>query len=123
MGYLVAIIGLAIAVIGLVGLVEPRKLLGLVDRFWTGERSLYIAAGLRIGIGSVLILASPYTSLPALVTGLGVISFVAGIALMIMGYDRVDRLIRWFGRRPPSVVRVSALFAMLLGVILLLAGV
>ncbi len=122
MGYLVALLGLAIAVIGLVGVVEPKKLTGLVRRFWTGERSLYIASGLRIAMGTLLILAAPWTNFPPLISVLGIVTFVAGIGLMLLGYDRVDRLIRWFLARPTSLVRVSSLLAISFGVVLLFAG-
>ena len=122
MSYLVAILGLAIAVIGLIGAVEPRRLLGLVDKFWTGERSLNIAVGLRIGIGTLLILAAPFTNFPPVITAVGVVTFLAGIGLIVLGYERVDKLIQWFKHRPLAVVRVSAMAAVAFGTVLMLAG-
>lgn len=122
MHLLIALLGLLIAAIGVVGLLAPTRLLRLVDLFWRGERSLYVASGMRIVLGSLMILAAPYCAWPTVVTVLGVLTFVAGVLLVVIGFERVNKLIQWWQRRPPGVVRVSALFAVCFGVLLFWAA-
>ena len=58
MAWLVALCGVLIIVVGLVGVLAPQRLMNIVRVFWKNERSLYVAAGIRVALGSALILAA-----------------------------------------------------------------
>jgi hypothetical protein len=58
MGFLVSAFGLAIVVIGLLGLVSPDALLPFVRR-WQTWPGVWTAAALRVGFGAALWLAAP----------------------------------------------------------------
>ena len=121
MAVIVSVLGSIGALIGLLGLANPRYIVDLVQ-FWRGPTRFRLAVGVRVVLGIVLLVVAPACRVPILVQCVGAISVVAAIVILVVGQKRLDAFIRWWLTRPSAVVRVSALFAFSLGVLLVYAG-
>lgn len=121
MGILVAAIGLAIVVIGVVGAVQPRRVIDLAA-YWTTPERLTFTAALRVGLGIILIGSAPVCDSPGLVRTFGVLLVVAGVATPFVGADRVKGMVDWFRARDDRFIRIYCAVPILLGLWLIAAG-
>ena len=53
---------------------------------------------------------------------IGIIAIVAAASALLVGRERLDRLIDWWLERPPIIVRMSAAFAAGFGILMVFAG-
>jgi hypothetical protein len=120
-GLLVALLGLVIAGAGVMGVLRPRSLVEWVELFATPDR-LYLAAGIRVGFGIILIGAAASCRAPDLVRLLGVTAVIAGVATPFVGVERVRRVIAWWTERSDGFIRAYSSVPILLGLFLLWAG-
>lgn len=121
MSAVVSILGVIAAIIGLMGLAAPKYIINLVQH-WRGPTRFRLAVGVRLVLGAFLLVVGPTCRLPVLVQALGVIAIVAAIVILIVGQQRLDSFIEWWLTRPPAVIRISALFAVSFGLLLVYAG-
>ena len=121
MTVIVSILGVLAAAIGLMGVAQPRRIINLVE-YWDGPTRFRLAIVVRLVLGVVLLVVAPDCRLPIVVSVLGIIAIVAAVAILIVGQRRLDSFIGWWLTRPPAVIRVSALFALAFGVLLVYAG-
>ena len=122
MAIVVIILGLLIAGIGLVGVVRPAALLGLVAAVWRTNTGLYLAVGFRLVFGVLLLLAGPSCRFPLTIQILGGVSIAGALALPIFGRERIWRITRWWMSRSHVFIRTWSLGAAAFGVFLVYAG-
>ena len=103
------------------GLANPKLIVGLVEH-WRGRTRFRLAVGVRLVLGAALLIVAPSCRLPVVVQAIGAISIVAALAILIAGQERLDALIWWWITRPKSVMRISATFALAVGILLVYAG-
>ncbi len=118
---LVSLIGLVVAGIGVLGVVAPIKLKGLLD----GQRVLTrlpVTLAVRIITGSIFVIAAADCRLPTLVRLVGLLEFGGAAVLLGLGGERLGRFVEWWLARPPSFVRYWCLAAFTFGAVLLYAG-
>ena len=118
---MVAVIGALIVMMGLIGMLMPTVLMALLDR-WQGVKRLWLAVVVRLVMGVMLLTAAAETRFPTVVTAIGVIAVVAACAIPLMGYERLDRLVSWWIRRPPLVISAWSVLAVLFGGFLVYAA-
>ena len=106
---------------GIVWLVQPKRLVDLIDG-WQGPSRFWFAVVFRLLIGIVFLLVAPGCRAPIVVLVFGWIAIVAAVIILVVGRERLDRFIAWWLARPPSVIRISALFAVVFGAVLIYAG-
>jgi hypothetical protein len=121
MAYVVSLFGVLIALIGVVGIVFPGSLIDVIGG-WKGRSRFLTAVALRAVMGVVFLMAAPDTRLPVVIQVIGVIAIVAAVAILGLGQTRLDRFIGWWLACPPAVIRISALFAVAFGLLLVYAG-
>jgi hypothetical protein len=78
---------------------------------------------IRIGIGIVFVLAAPSTRLPGFVWALGLLLIISGIALQVVGFDRLRKWTDWWLEKPGGEFRGWSLLGVLLGALLIWAAV
>ncbi|ADE15088.1 conserved hypothetical protein [Nitrosococcus halophilus Nc 4] len=111
---IVLLIGILITGMGVAVLISPARLRWLLD--WFLERkNFYWVAAIRIITGGVFILAAPETRMPTLILTLGVLFIAAGITILFLGKERIDRLAAWWLTQSNSILRLWALAAMAFG--------
>ena len=123
MAALVAVLGALITAIGVTGVVRPATLLRFVKSVWRQPMGLYLAVGVRLVLGVILILAAPSCRFPEAVRIIGVISIVAAVLIPFIGFERISSLINWWESRSLAALRVWCLFAIAFGVCLVYAGI
>ncbi len=121
MALLVSGLGAFIAAVGLFGVADPGRLLKLVERF-RGATGVWVAAGVRLVLGVVFLLAAADCRLPTFVMTVGIIALLAAVGLPIMGQRRFDAMVAWLVRRPQVVIRLWAVAAVAFGGLLVYAG-
>ena len=120
MAIIVSILGVLITVIGLAGLVRPQSLINLIQH-WQSPVRFRIAIIARAVLGVVLLAIAAECRWPTFVQIIGVISILAAVGLLVMGRARLDSLITWWLGRS-DLIRLSALLAVVFGVLLVYAG-
>ena len=121
MAYIVSIFGALITLIGLVGIVVPRYFIEVIGN-WEAESRFIAAVGIRMVMGVICLSAAPASRMPVVVQVIGIIAIAAAAVALLVGLERLNRLIEWWLGRPPIVVRMSAAFAAGFGVLLVFAG-
>ena len=86
---------------------------------WSSKNGFWLAVILRLCFGLALWFAAPDTRLPALLRTLGALAIVLAAALPIVGYERFKRIIDWWTKRPPFVMRLWSLLAVAIGGVVL----
>lgn len=121
MSVIVLIFGVLIALGGIVGVVKPALLLSAL-REWQGHGRWLVAVIVRLVMGLILIEVAPELRFPVAIKVIGVITFVAGIGLLMIGQKRMDRIIDWFLGVSETFVRNALVLAFLFGIFLVYAA-
>ena len=117
MTVIVAVLGALVALLGLVGLVQPERFRSIFTAMDSQTRFI-IAIALRLAMCGVLWWLADELRHPHVMRVLAAIAIFAAVMLLIMGRERLDRLIGWWLSRSDGLLRVSALFAAAFGVFL-----
>ena len=115
-------VGLLLAVLGAGGAVFPRALVSLVSRLRGKWWALPAGAAIRVGLGGILVLAAEGSRHPRVVAGLGLFLIAAGVLVLILGRERIDRWIAWWTTRPLRVVRLTSGATLAFGLVLIAAA-
>ena len=119
---LVAVLGALITILGLLGLVQPERFRGLFTVLGSQARFI-LAIAARLGMGVLLLWLADELRHPQVIRILAVIGFVAAAGVLLMGRERLDRLVDWWLARPDGILRVSAAFAGAFGAFLIYAAI
>ena len=110
------VIGVTIIVLAGWGMFAPEKLMTFVTSEMDKSWGIYVAVIVRLVMGSALIIVAPASRFPIVFQALGVIAIVAAIALVLMGRERIRRLLAWFSERfSASIIRLWLLFGVAFG--------
>jgi hypothetical protein len=123
MSIVVTTLGLLVFVLGVLGVVRPRALLGLVDVPWRSRAGLYLAVALRAVLGILLLAAATSTRFPWTIGALGIVSLAAAVSLPLLGYERLRKFVEWWLARPDAFTRAWSLVACAFGAFLVYAAV
>ena len=105
MTLVVALLGGAITLLGLVGIVRPSSLIRFVQTVWQSPRGLHLAIGLRVVFGLILLAAASESRFPATFRILGIISLVAAAVSLALGFARLRKFVGWWVDRSPGFTR------------------
>lgn len=119
----IAVIGLLILVLGVLGVARPRILIGLVGRVWATRVGLFAALAIRAAFGILLIAAATSTRFPWTIGVIGVVSLLAAVSLPVLGYQRLRKFVDWWAGRSGGFVRAWSLLACVFGAFLIYAAV
>lgn len=115
---LVKLIGIVIAAMGGVFLLNP-KLCKQYATFWEQGRRLSLGGILAILIGVILLLAASEARLVGVITALGILSLLKGILILAFGQEKAKAMLKWWQGRPLSVLRLAALIVIAFGALLI----
>ena len=117
----VSLAGVAVAAIGLLGLAAPGQLTDLLAR-WRILTGFPVTVALRVGFGTLFLVAAPHCRLPDVIRPIGVLEFAAAVLLLGLGSGRLQRFVAWWLERTPSFVRCWCSAALGFGILLATAG-
>ena len=114
MKLIVAGFGVLIVLIGLLGIVSPAHFRAVFERM-TSQTRFLVAIILRLGLGALLWIVADALRFPQLMRILAAISIIAAVGILIMGRERLDRLVDWWLASSDSLLRLSTFFAAAFG--------
>ena len=123
MSTIVAIVGLLIGALGIVGLVRPRDLVTLVQRVTDDRAGLRGAIAFRVVFGLVLLSVAEASRAPLVLWVIGLVSIASAAIGVAMGEVRLRAFVRWWTGLPLSVVRAWGVIALGFGVLFVWAVV
>ena len=123
MNYIVMLFGAATIAAGVIIVINPESVFGLMRRKLNSLGLHILAVVVRIIIGIALIICAAESKYPTAILIIGWISIVAASVLGIMGRANFKRLMSWALSIAPSFGRIGGLLAILFGGFLLYAVV
>ena len=120
MRLLAVILGFMVATIGAVGVVTPSVLLDLGDSL-INPTFLYIAAGVRVVFGAVLLWVAPASRTPKTLRVIGVLLVLAGVLTPFFGIEHSRDMLDWVLTQGLTFTRAWAGVAVGLGLFIVYA--
>ena len=117
---LVVVFGALTALIGVWGILIPRRLQGWILNF-TPRVRLSLAVVIRVVFGVALLAAASTSKAPVVLQIFGVLALLAAAVLAIFGAERLETWAQWWSRRSSLVIRTWSGAAFLLGAFLVFA--
>jgi hypothetical protein len=114
-GVVVFVVGAAVSVLCIWGMVVPEKLIRLVRRVLDRKSGIYVAVGSRLLLGGALILSAPASKFALIFNIIGLLALVGAIVVPLIGRARLATIIDWFARFPPGAIRAWLLFGLAFG--------
>jgi hypothetical protein len=121
MSLLVVLFGVLLGVVGVAGLAAAPRVVGGFLR-WAPRTRFYVAVGVRLIFGAVLLLGASDCRFPTVLLVLGAIALVAALVLAVLGQSRIDAMFQWWLQRPMPILRAWFAAALLFGGFLVYAG-
>jgi hypothetical protein len=126
MAIIVAVIGGVTAALGLTGVLYPQVMRQFAARF-RDPPGMYIASAVRLVLGALLIWAGPACRPESPWVGVavrlfGVLIVVSAGVILLAGAERFRAIIDWSLTKSPGFLRGWSAVAVVLGALLLLAG-
>ncbi len=115
-------VGLLLAAVGAGCAAFPAALVSLVSRLVVKWWVLPVGAAIRVGLGGTLVLAAEVSRHPTVVAGLGLFLIAAGVLILVLGRQRIERWIAWWTTLPGWAVRLSAGVTLAVGLVLVAAA-
>jgi hypothetical protein len=113
-----AIFSALIIAMSMYGVVQPLKLTALVRRFMISP-GVWGAVAIRLLLAGLLWFSAPFSHTPLTFKVLALLTFLAAIALPIIGAARLMKLIDYLASWPPIAIRIQCLLGVALGAFLL----
>ncbi|KPK38797.1 MAG: hypothetical protein AMJ78_09485 [Omnitrophica WOR_2 bacterium SM23_29] len=111
-------VGIIMVGMGITFLLSPNALKQVIN-FWGQGKRVYIAGILRLLIGVLLLLIASQCRFVGTVVTLGILIFIGGITIFVLGLERIKSILNWWNKRSLLVLRLMALIALAIGALLL----
>jgi len=115
---LVKVIGIIVTAAGVIFLVRPLALKKYIA-YLKQERRIYLVGILRVLLGALFLWVAPQCKLSAVMNVLGVLTLIGAVLIFILGLERVKKVLDWYDKKPVSVLRLLALIAIAIGVLII----
>ena len=115
MNYIIILFAIATIVAGIIIVINPEMIFGLIRRKLESLGLHILAVVVRVILGVALIKYATESRYPTAILILGWISIVAASVLGIMGRTNFKRLMSWALSVAPSFGRIGGLLAILFG--------
>jgi len=115
---LVKLLGIIIVVFGVIYLLNP-KMMKPYMAFWKKGKRLYMGAALSLLIGIIFLLAASQCRWRGFIVAFGILSVAKGIWLFVISQEKAISILDWWAKRPIAFLRVHALFALVVGALLI----
>ena len=112
--------GVAIAVIGVLGVAAPSVLLDFVRSLQT-TNAHYIVAAVRLIFGVILLCVAPVSRTPKILRVLGAFIIIAGVITPFLGVERHRAILDWYSSQGSLFTRAWGIVAVVFGVFIVYA--
>lgn len=121
MQYMIITLGALIAMTGLVIVIAPQMLLGMLQKHADKPLLFALAVIVRLVLGALLIAYAPKSAFPLTLQFLGWIAVAAAVTILVAGRERLGRLIGWAISVASRYARPAGILAVLFGAFLMYA--
>jgi hypothetical protein len=121
MDILVKIVGIVIVLMAVLYIAHPGVMLRLMEFFKKGYR-IYLAAIVRLALGVVFLLGARECSVTWLIATFGILFLLGGLLIPLLGRKRTTAILDYYGKRPLWLLRVLALVALVIGLLIIYAA-
>jgi hypothetical protein len=111
----VLVFGILIGALGIWGMIDPRKMIGLVKGVSGQATGIIVAIAGRIILGVALIVAAPVATFPRTFAILGWIALIAAVGLAAIGRKGMQAIVNRVSRLPDLALRIALVAALLFG--------
>ena len=108
------LVALFTIVVGIGGLISPDTGTEIRRLYFATPAGLYVAVGIRIAMGLVLILSAPASRAPTTLRALGVVVCMQGLAAALLGPERARAVLEWEAAQT-ALLRAGAVVALAAG--------
>jgi hypothetical protein len=115
----IIVLGVLICFVSVLAVALPTRLLRLARRVTVNTALRLLAFIIRTILGVFLILIAPSTDFPVAVTIIGILLIASGIAAIVLGNERIQRILDWAVRLRPAYVVAGGLVGFSLGAFLI----
>jgi len=112
------LIALLMMAAGVIFLVNPKAMKNYLE-FWLQGSRMRKGGVVNLIIGIVLLIAAPQCNVPIVITLMGIISLIKGVALFKFGLEKAKAMAVKWRDKPQGQVRLFALLPIVLGLLLL----
>ncbi|MBU3959211.1 MAG: hypothetical protein KKE91_05090 [Candidatus Omnitrophica bacterium] len=117
---LVRLLALAILVIGVWFLINP-KMMNNYAAFWKKDKRLRIGGVINLIFGIIFLMAASQCKVAIVIIIMGFIALVKGIMLFVLGPEKAKAMIAKWENKPAGTVRAFAVIPILIGSLLMWA--
>ena len=114
----IQIIGIIIALFGVVYLLKPDIAKHIIEFFKKGKR-IYFAALLRLALAIVFLLAARECDLTWVIVVFGILFLVGGLLIFALGAERAKSILDWFQKQSDLFIRLMALITLAIGAVII----
>lgn len=118
MPIVVKTIGIFMICMGTLATFSPELIRKAVSFFKEGKM-MYLAAGARAAVGLLIIVASFYCAIQAMVLPVGIIIFLAGSVGFLVGVARLQAVADWLLAKSDNVLRAWLVIVFVMGALLI----
>lgn len=106
MKLVIAAFGALIVLIGVLGLLAPARFRAAFSSM-TSQTRFLVAIIVRLGLGALVWIIADSLRFPQLMRIIAAISIFAAVGILIMGRERLDKLVDWWLARSDGLLRFS----------------
>jgi len=114
---LVKLVGILVIAIGIMSVLNLKKMKDLMSYIKKDKRINYIGV-IRITFGVIFLLAAPSARLSGIIAGLGIVMIAAGLAIFILGIEKAKSVIDLWMKKSDVLLRLWAFIALLIGLLI-----
>lgn len=108
-------LGVMIAVLSVYGLLRPNQLMSTAESVIRKPWGMYFAVGIRLLLAALFLAGAENAAKPGFITTMGWLMLAAAVGIVIMGQQRVVRLMQYFSTRGNLFIRSWLVFGIVLG--------
>ena len=112
------VLGTVIAALSVWGIYTPRRLVQMVSGVVEADSGIYIAVLTRLVLGASLVLVASTSRFPNAFEIVGWMTLVAAAVLFLVGRGRLRKIVTWFDRFSPALVRMVLVIGIAFGAVL-----
>jgi len=101
-------------ILGVIGLCAPQRLFAFAQ-LTTTPTGIYVAGGIRLAVGLILLSVASRSRFPTILRVLGLLAIVGAFVILALGSDRTRGIVDWILARDMILVRGLGLFALAIG--------
>ena len=116
----VKLLGIFIAGFGVASFVNPNVVKQFMG-FWKPIKRIYLGGALSLALGIVFLLAASQCRWRGFIIAFGILLLARGICVFVIGQKKVISVLDWWAKRPIAFLRGYAVFAIILGLLIIYA--